>query len=210
MTKTVASATKTVASATKTVASATKDYKLVLDAKAKLKAQYEADLEAIDKKANKIRDFILGSEELIEFDENYVEQDPYLFWKKSEKRDVTAVICGRLIRESITTSNGLASTFEANQKHDFEEIKAWVLSTLNERGSKSFNCDEAGKVYKKMTTRASPTDFEGLMAWAVANNEFSMVQSRLSTTAINAYFDKHGEYPPHMNVSREWDVVISK
>lgn len=195
---------------TKTVASAIKDYKLVLDTKAKLKAQYEADLATIEQKATKIRNFILDSEDLIEFDENYVEKDPYLFWKKSEKRDVTAVICGRIIRESITTSNGLANTFEASQKQDFEEIKAWVLATLNERGSKSFNCDEAGKVYKKMTTRASPTDFESLLTWAVENKESGMVQARLSTTAINAYFDKHGEYPPYMNVSREWDVVISK
>lgn len=197
---------------TKTVDSALADYIKACKAEESLIQKHEEALEKIKTRKEKITAWILeqDTESTKDYDQDQVDLNPFLFWKALKKTDASAVTSARMLREKITVSNNEAKVFEEEHKEQLETIKQWILAELNARGSKGFNCGDLGQAYKQIKTKASAVDFNALIAWASENQAESIVQRRLNSTFINQYFDDHGEYPPFIDVIREYDVVIRK
>lgn len=94
-------------------------------------------------------------------------------------------------------------------KEGMDKLEAALLKRLNEAGSDSFKTD-SGTAYIQVKNRYSAADWTGYWAWLRENNRLDMLEKRVSSTAVSAYFEEHGELPPFLNMSSEREVVVRR
>lgn len=197
---------------TKTLKSAVAALELVLASQQKIESEYKAKVAELTAKRSKIESWLLDQQETMELTTaaDIKDLSPYVFWYVQPKTDDSAVEAYRNLRDQVQEKNLEAKDNAEVLNEQKEKIGAWILSQLNARGQKSFNCGESGKAYKKLVTYANAADFDALIKWAGENNAADIVQKRVNAGFVTKYQETNGEFPPFVNVNQEYEVVVTK
>lgn len=184
------------------------DLQKILNMREELQQKYEESLAKYDKAVNKISQFIVEEGETldVEFDERI----PFISFKVMAPTIETAIQAYRQLRDDVTGDNRAAKDNEALNNEHKEMIGNWILGQTNELGVKSFNTN-FGKAYRKKKIRASAADWDGFLKWAAKEGAGDAIQKRVNGSFVNTYNEAHdGQDPPFLNVTREYEIVVTK
>lgn len=78
------------------------------------------------------------------------------------------------------------------------KIENFLLKHLQENGSESVRT-AAGTFFKKVATRASVADWDAVLDFIVENEAWSMLERRVSKSAVEQYRQEHDDLPPGIN-----------
>lgn len=203
-------------------------YITVLEKHKQLTEKYKADLEQIEKVKAKMELWLLSQDktvELTDIPESLYKASPYVFWHITPKSVEMSILAYRNIREGVTLSNGVAKKFEGEQNKGKDTIGTWLFAESKRTGLKSGKT-EFGGYYQKLKTRASIADLDNLIKWAHENNASDIMYKQVNSTFVSSYYDAKleedkelaeaenrepvGEYPPYINVSAEYEIVVTK
>jgi hypothetical protein len=203
-------------------------YTKILEAEQALRESYEPKMAALKADRDKLAKYLIDNagEEVIAPSEAIFEADPHLWWLLGEKNDATAIEAYRKLRDMVQESNRKAKDFEEFHNEQKLKIGNWLLAQLNASGANSVNCGESGKAYKKLKVQASAADWDAFVKWAAEHQAFDAVQKRINSSFVQKYYEEKmeedaakaeeegrdavGEYPPFLNVHKEYEVVVTK
>ena len=78
------------------------------------------------------------------------------------------------------------------------KIEAALLEVMNETGIDSIKT-ALGTAYKSTRNSATVADKEAFWDFVVANNEYGLVDKRVSKTAVEQYLEQHQQLPAGIN-----------
>jgi predicted metalloendopeptidase len=185
-------------------------YVKMLEKEHELRDIYKQQTDKISSERALIAKHLVDSGEVFEVPEIICSDSPYLAWQLGEKNDAYAIRLYRVLRDAVSANNRVAADYEAEQNLFKDKIGNWLLAALNKSGAKSVNCGESGKAYKRMKVRVSAADWEGFVSWAVANDAQDAIQKRVNASFVTKYEEENEELPPFLNVSKEYEVVVTK
>lgn len=201
-------------------------YAKILETEQALQESYDAKIKALSDDRAKLSAYLVGTAEVDEVPEVIRERDPYLAWQIGEKNDAVAIEAYRRLRDMVQEGNRKAKDFETEHNGFKDKIGEWLLAQLNASGANSVNCGTSGKAYKKLKVHASAADWDAFVRWAAENEAFDAVQKRINSSFVSKYWDEKveedkakaaeekrepvGEYPPFLNVHKEYEVVVTK
>lgn len=199
-------------------------YVKVLQKRKELETAYKAEDEKLSNIKHKMENWLLGQEDTIEPPDNGL-TEPYIFWKVAPKTIESAIKAYRQIRDMVSESNSLAAEFEKTRNAEKDTIGKWIFAETERTKVKSGKTDY-GSYHRKLKTQASIADLDNLVAWAAENKAGDIMYKRVNSNFIVNYYntkleeDKEkaeaegrepvGEYPPYVNVSREYEIVVTK
>jgi hypothetical protein len=100
-----------------------------------------------------------------------------------------------------------ASVAPLNEK--MEKLEAKLLDVFNKTGMDSVKT-EFGTAYSTVRTTASVADREVFMEYVKANEEWSLLETRVSKTAVEQFRAIHDDLPPGVNVREERVVNVRR
>jgi hypothetical protein len=80
-----------------------------------------------------------------------------------------------------------------------DQLEAWLLDQMNQLGIESVRT-EAGTAYKTTNTSATVSDWEQTLPFIIENELWSMLERRVSKSAVEEYMQVNGELPPGVSV----------
>lgn len=89
------------------------------------------------------------------------------------------------------------------------KIEGKLVEVLNQTGGKSISTPH-GTVYTSVRSSASVADREAFFEYVKQNEEWALLESRASKTAVQEYRDLHQELPPGINWREERIVNIRR
>ena len=99
---------------------------------------------------------------------------------------------------------------EAELDAKLNEIKNFMLATLNESGMESVKTSE-GTFFRKEKIIPQGADWDAFYKWVAENDAFDALERRIKSTFVSQYMDEHdGVAPPGVNVFRSWQVGVRK
>jgi len=100
---------------------------------------------------------------------------------------------------------------DAKLEADQNKIKVYLLSVLNQTGSKSI-ATEHGTVYRTEKIRPSAADWKAVYDWIMQDpDRFELLEKRVKSTFISTYMEENdGAIPPGINVLREFEVSVRR
>lgn len=98
---------------------------------------------------------------------------------------------------------------DAVLEEKMDKCKAFILNNMNMTGADQLGSSN-GTAYRKLKFKASAEDWHVAWGWMAENNRLDMMQKRLSLKALEEYYEETGEYPPAVNVSSEYDVIVRR
>jgi len=100
-----------------------------------------------------------------------------------------------------------ASIAPLNEK--MEKLEAKLLDVFNKTGMDSVKT-EFGTAYATTRSTASIADREVFMDYVKANEEWSLLEARVSKTAVEQFRSIHDDLPPGVNVRTERVVNVRR
>jgi phage host-nuclease inhibitor protein Gam len=100
-----------------------------------------------------------------------------------------------------------ASIAPLNEK--MEKLEAKLLDVFNKTGMDSVKT-EFGTAYATTRSTASIADREVFMDYVKANEEWSLLEARVSKTAVEQFRSIHDNLPPGVNVRTERVVNVRR
>lgn len=88
-------------------------------------------------------------------------------------------------------------------------IENFLLAKMQELGVESLRTP-FGTPYIQRRTSASVADWEAVLDWVRSNEEWGMLERRVSKTAVEAWRDEHNDLPPGLNWREERVVNIRR
>jgi hypothetical protein len=85
------------------------------------------------------------------------------------------------------------------------KIEATLLEVMNKTGMDSIKT-AFGTAYKSTRTSATVADKEAFWDFVVANNEYGLVDKRVSKTAVEQYLEQHESLPAGINWRSEMTI----
>lgn len=198
----------------------------ILSRKVEIVEAFKAEMKKIDEDMGKLSVFLMSTSEVSDVPEIVKEMEPFLAWSIMEKNDATSIEAYRNLRDKVQSMNREAKDYETLHNDQKDKIGTWLLEALNKSGANSVNCGVSGKAYKKRAVKASPADWDAFLHWVDEEKAYDAVQKRVNSSFVDKFFEEklkedeakakiegrepHGEYPPFLNVSVEWEVVVTK
>ncbi len=85
---------------------------------------------------------------------------------------------------------------DASDKQAQEAIESEFLRRFNERGIDNVSKNGIGTAYRSNRASATVGDWEAFLTWVQDNDEFDMLERRVSKTAVQEYKDQNADLPP--------------
>ena len=90
-----------------------------------------------------------------------------------------------------------------------EKIEVHLLKQLNDQGVDSFKTAQ-GTAYIAQDVKVSCADWVSIWQFMAQNGEFSMMEKRLSVSAVKDYEERTGSLPPYVNKMVERVVRVRR
>jgi hypothetical protein len=94
-------------------------------------------------------------------------------------------------------------------KEAAEKVEGWLLKKLNEEKVESFKT-AVGTAYIAQETRASCADWPSFWQFCADNQLVSLLEKRVSISAIKEFEETNGQLPPFINKTVERVVRVRK
>lgn len=88
-------------------------------------------------------------------------------------------------------------------------IEVSLLAKMNEVGTDSFK-GASGTAFKSERSTAVVEDREAFLNFVRDNGAWDLLEARAGKTAVDAYTEEHGEYPPGVNMNRAITINVRR
>ena len=82
------------------------------------------------------------------------------------------------------------------------KLEAWLQRELQRQGVKNFKTDE-GTAFLQTETRCSVKDWDACLQYILDNEEYALLEARVSKTAIRDILENTGELVPGVSLTEE-------
>ena len=114
------------------------------------------------------------------------------------------------IRDEIKEKDRQAKEEKARLQEQLSALEAWMLQKMEELGVDRLGANGVGTCFKTVSRKFRVADWDSILEFIRSNEQWSMLEKRISSTAVDGYETATGKLPPGVDVFTSLEVSFRR